>query len=141
MKIFLIACLCFMFVATGYAIMCYQCVDCGDNKKLDASQLIECSNSTCQTVSIESTVARSCGDPKVTTTGCNKDTLFHITTETCICKGNACNGPHTTAAATTLTSEPTTTLITELTSSAGTIKSSIIVGSLISLLIAKFIIV
>nr|XP_039247520.1 uncharacterized protein LOC120325473 [Styela clava] len=113
MKIFLTACLCFMFVARGYAIQCYTCINCRDTKNLVASQLVNCSSSfmTCQKTSINDVVTRTCGVS--TTTGCNKVTLGTITTETCSCKGDKCNG-------------------------AGTVKSSIIIGSVISLLVAKF---
>ncbi|XP_039273610.2 uncharacterized protein LOC120347629 [Styela clava] len=214
MKLFLIACLCYMFFATGYAVMCYQCQNCGDNKKLNASQLIQCSNSTCQTNTTRGYVVRTCGDHNLTT-GCNTVTNGSLNFEVCVCEGDGCNGLDTnspTVAITTSTNEPTTstnepttstnepttstngpttstnepttstnepttstneptTSITELitsiaelitsnagfvefgtnepttltseptTSGAGTIKSSKIVGSVISLLVAKCIII
>ncbi|XP_077973668.1 uncharacterized protein LOC144428778 [Styela clava] len=152
MKLLLIACFCYMLVKTGYAIQCYACISCNAFViNLAASPMMIFSSlfATCHTRSVNDVVTQTCG--YLTTTGCNS----HM--RTCICQKYACNGPDTTAAATTLTSEPTTTPITELIKSltskptttpiteliksgAGTIKSSIIVGSVISLLVARFIV-
>nr|XP_039274514.1 uncharacterized protein LOC120348458 [Styela clava] len=133
MKIFLIACLCYMFVATGYAIQCYYCFDCIDAGKLVSSQLINCSISqvSCEWSSSKGIVTRTCGGNSSAITGCKTMTDGKSTGTVCLCKGDGCNGaditPTTTAAATH--------------SSAGSIKSSIILVSVISLLVAKFIIV
>nr|XP_039268410.1 uncharacterized protein LOC120343335 [Styela clava] len=116
MKPIMIAFLVVLMAATGYAIQCYVCSNCADAKKLSDSQLYNCSSltDTCIKASAQSVVTRSCGAGG--NVGCQSISAFGVTAETCICKGEKCNG-------------------------AGTLKSSIILGSVISLLVAKFIIV
>ncbi|XP_039274514.2 uncharacterized protein LOC120348458 [Styela clava] len=137
MKIFLIACLCYMFVATGYAIQCYICMNCNDAGELVSSQLINCpsSISTCRWDSWKGIVARSCNSNSTTTTGCKTTTEHNVTSKTCHCNKDGCNGADITPATTAAADSAATH------SSAGSIKSSIIFVSVISLLVAKFIIV
>nr|XP_039274457.1 uncharacterized protein LOC120348411 [Styela clava] len=114
MKLFLTACLCYLFVETGYAVMCYDCQDCGDATKLTDDQLLRCPGPVCDKTSENGVVVRTCAGVSPVL-GCHNTDTHGATKETCTCVGNKCNG-------------------------ARTVKSSIIVGSVISLLVAKFIV-
>ncbi|XP_077971940.1 uncharacterized protein LOC144427123 [Styela clava] len=114
MNSLLVACLCLIVAKTGYSIKCYQCEGCNDEKKLKDSQLMGChpSLTTCGKTTTERRVVRFCSQYNLT--GCEYTAIMNQ--GLCVCKEDACNG-------------------------AETVKSNIIVGSIIILLIAKFIIV
>ncbi|XP_039273621.2 uncharacterized protein LOC120347637 [Styela clava] len=121
----LVACLCLMIATTGYAIRCYVCSHCNDKKLTTFLMVVDCRDEflTCAKETENGTVSLFCS--KHNETGCKQRLAGDVMREVCICKEDKCNRMDTAS-----------TTATETTSSAGSIKSSFIVGSVISLLVA-----
>ncbi|XP_077970103.1 uncharacterized protein LOC120344876 isoform X1 [Styela clava] len=144
MNLLLIACFCLMVAYTGNAAKCYTCSNCSD-EKLSSSQLMNCSVS--QTTCVKETksngaVNRYCTSPRES--GCKQKGSGEFATDICFCNEDGCNGidSNSSAAATTTSIiEHTTLIIQPNTSSAATIKSSFLIGFVISLIVATFMVV